>query len=170
MDFDTGFPRRFFKLFWAAWATSTSECWRLEKYSWLLVKDIFLSPLRFLILNDSILMGLFMGYKNFIFKHFTKERRNSSEFSKVFVLLSICFSCLIIVGKVANLLLTYLFLTWFLFMFVSYRFGPGWSIGWGNGERRSFLIVFLFLLHISEELCWLKNFSVWDTFCAVCPC
>ena len=41
----------------------------------------FFSPLRFLILIDSILMDLAMEYRNFIFKPFTKERKNSLEFS-----------------------------------------------------------------------------------------
>ena len=91
------------------------DCWS---------KISFFSPLRFLILNDSILMDLFKGYKNFIFKLFTKERRNSSEFSEVFAVLSICFSCLIIVGKVANLLSTFVFCMIFFSMFVSYHFGP----------------------------------------------
>ena len=74
------------------------DCWS---------KISFFSPLWFLILNYSILMDLFKGCKTFTFKPFTKERRNSSEFSEICALLSACFSCLIIVGKVVNLLLTF---------------------------------------------------------------
>ena len=44
----------------------------------------FCSSLRFLILNDSILMDLLMGFRNFIFKLFTKERKKSLEFSQNF--------------------------------------------------------------------------------------
>ena len=55
------------------------DCWS---------KISFLCPLRFLILNDSILTDRFMGCKNFTFKLFTKERRNSSEFSEMFDLVS----------------------------------------------------------------------------------
>ena len=58
------------------------DCWS---------KISFLCPVRFLILNDSILTDRFMGCKNFTLKLFTKERRNSSEFSEIFALLSICF-------------------------------------------------------------------------------
>ena len=79
--------------------------WKNPRDYW--PKISFFNSLRFLILNDSILTDLFMGCKKFIFKLFTKERRNSSEFSDIFALLSICFSCLIIVGKVVNLLLTF---------------------------------------------------------------
>ena len=62
-----------------------------------------------------------MGCKNFIFKRFTKERKNSSEFSELFALLSIC---LIIVGKAVNLLLTFVICMIFS-MFFSCHFGPG---------------------------------------------
>ena len=63
--------------------------WKNPHDCWL--KIAFSSPLRFMILNDSILMDLLMGC------------RNSSEFSESFALLSmIYFSCLIIVGKVAG--------------------------------------------------------------------
>ena len=36
-------------------------------------------------------MDLFMGCKNFIFKIFTTERKNLSEFSEIFALLSMFF-------------------------------------------------------------------------------
>ena len=45
-----------------------------------LSKILFFSPLRFLILNNSILMGC----KNF--RLFTKDKRNSLEFSEMFAL------------------------------------------------------------------------------------
>ena len=90
------------------------DCWS---------KISFFSPLRFLIFNDTILADLFMGCKNFIFKLFTKERRNSSEFSEFFALLSICFRCLIVVAKVVNLLLTFVICIIFS-MFVLCHFGP----------------------------------------------
>ena len=57
---------------------------------------------------DSILMDLLMGCRNFILKRFIEERRNSLKFSEIFALLSmIWFLCLIIFGKVINLLLTF---------------------------------------------------------------
>ena len=43
-------------------------------------KILLFSPLRFLILNKSI----FMGCKNFIFRLFTKDKRNSLELSEMF--------------------------------------------------------------------------------------
>ena len=128
-----------------------SECWRLEKSSWLLVilKDI--------ILNDSILMDLFMECKNFIFNLFTRERRNSWKFSDIFSLLSIFFSYLIIVDH------SHFSVAWFFSIFVLCHFGPGWSNGWSNGVRKRFLITFVLLWNISwRERCWLKIFSDWD--------
>ena len=90
---------------------------RLEKSSWLLVEDIF-QPCKFLILIDSILMGLAMECRNFIFKPFTKERRNSLEFS------GICYDMLfmfVIVGKVVNLLLPFAtYMNSFYVLFVSF--------------------------------------------------
>ena len=66
---------------------NSHDCWS---------KMSFFNPLRFLILNDRILMDLLMGWKTFILKFFTKERRNSLELSEIFVVLSmICYSCLI---------------------------------------------------------------------------
>ena len=90
---------------------------RLEKSSWLLVEDIF-QPCKFLILIDSIFMGLAMECRNFIFKPFTKERRNSLEFS------GICYDMLfmfVIVGKVVNLLLPFAtYMNSFYVLFVSF--------------------------------------------------
>ena len=43
-------------------------------------KILFFSPLRFLILNKNI----FMGCKNFIFRLFIKDKRNSLELSEMF--------------------------------------------------------------------------------------
>ena len=81
---------------------TTCECWRLDFQPWIF------SPLRFLILINSILMDLLMGWRNFIFKLFTVEQRNSLEFSGTFGLLStICFSCLIIIWKNVDLLLIF---------------------------------------------------------------
>ena len=127
-DSDTGvflwiFWNYYGQIFFKTPLATASECWRLEKSSWLLVKDIsFFNPLRFIILNDSILMDPFMGYKNFIFKLFTKDRRNWSSFSEVFALLTICFLYLIIVRKVANLLLAFVF----CMIFVHVRFMSFW--------------------------------------------
>ena len=81
---------------------TTCECWRLDFQPWIF------SPLRFLILINSILMDLLMGWRNFIFKLFTVAQRNSLEFSGIFGLLStICFSCLIIIWKNVDLLLIF---------------------------------------------------------------
>ena len=66
--------------------------WKNPHVCW--SKISFFSPLRFLILIDSILIAIVMKCRNFIFKLFTKERRNSLEFPGVLSLLSICFSCL----------------------------------------------------------------------------
>ena len=49
------------------------------------------------------------------------------------------------------------FLHGFFPMFVSYHFGPGWSSGWSIGVRRSFLIIFLFVLDISWKTSLIKN-------------
>ena len=111
--------------------------------------------------------------RNFIFKIFTKEWRSSLEVSEIFALLLICFSCLIIVGKAVNLLLT--------FVIYLHDYFPCYFLDIlaldevmvkviSFGVRRSFLIVFLFHLNLYEEVCWLKIFSDWDTFCAVCLC
>ena len=81
---------------------TTCECWRLDVQPWIF------SPLRFLILINSILMDLLMGWRNSMFKLFTVEQRNSLEFSGIFGLLStICFSCLIIIWKNVDLLLIF---------------------------------------------------------------
>ena len=45
------------------------------------------------------------------------------------------------------------FLHGFFSMFVWYHFGPEWSSGWSFGVRRSFLIIFLFVLDISWSAC-----------------
>ena len=111
---------------------TASECWRLEKSSWLLVEEQVCSSLRFLILIDIIHMDLLMGCRNFIFKLFTKEPRKSLEFSEIFALLSmVWFSYLIIVGKALNLLLTFVICMIFS-IFFSCHFRPEWSNGWSN--------------------------------------
>ena len=118
---------------------SASECWRLEKSSWLLIS----SPVRFLILNDSILTDLFMRCKNFIYKLFTKERKISSEFSEIFALLSMFFMfdhC----WKGCKSFINICYLHDFFSMFVSCHFGPGWSNG-VHGSFYCFLIDILFV-------------------------
>ena len=105
------------------------DCWS---------KISFLCPVRFLILNDSILTDRFMGCKNFTLKLFTKERRNSSEFSEIFALLSICFLCLIVVTKVVNLLLTF----FICMMFFHVRFMSLWPLDEVMVEVMVFLGVF----------------------------
>ena len=87
-------------------------------------KISFFSLLKFLIFNDSIRADLFMGYKNSIFKLFSKEPRNSSEFSESFALISICFLCLIVVAKLANLLLTFVI----CMIFFHVRFMSFWPL------------------------------------------
>ena len=66
-----------------------ADDWKTPLDYWF--KISFFSPLRFLILNDGILTELLMRRKNFIFKLFTKERKNSSEFSEIFAFLLMCF-------------------------------------------------------------------------------
>ena len=105
------------------------DCWS---------KISFLCPVRFLILNDSILTDRFMGCKNFTLKLFTKERRNSSEFSEIFALLSICFLCLIVVTKVVNLLLTF----FICMMFFHVRFMSLWPLDEVMVEVMVFMGVF----------------------------
>ena len=65
-----------------------------------------------------------MGYKNSIFKLFSKEPRNSSEFSEILALISICFLCLIVVAKLANLLLTFVI----CMIFFHVRFMSFWPL------------------------------------------
>ena len=92
----------------------------------------FFSPLSFLILIDSILMDLAIECRNFIFKLFAKERRNSLEFSGILSLLSmICFSCLSLFKRL-QISYYHLLLAWFFSIFLSYPFGLGWSCGWSN--------------------------------------
>ena len=87
----------------------------------------FFSPLSFLILIDSILMDLATECRNFIFKLFAKERRNSLEFSGILSLLSmICFSCLSLLERL-YISYDHLLLAWFFSMFFLYPFGFGWS-------------------------------------------
>ena len=81
---------------------SASECWRLEKSSWLLIS----SPVRFLILNDSILRTFSCDVKTLSSSFLLKSERFHQS-SQKFLLCYQCFSCLIIVGKVVNLLLTF---------------------------------------------------------------
>ena len=82
-------------------------------------KVLFFSHLRFLILIDSILMDLHMGCRNFPFKHFTKERRNSLEFSVLFFsLINYMFFLFAIVGKVGNTLFLLAFVTCMIFFYV----------------------------------------------------
>ena len=50
-----------------------------------------------------------------------------------------------------------MFFAWFFSMFVPYHFGPGWRSGWSIGVRRSFLIIFLFVLDISWKISLIKN-------------
>ena len=90
------FPVNFSKLvrptfLWniSGWVLLNADYWKTPRDYW--SKISFFSPLRFLILKNSILMELFMRRKNFIFKLFTKERKIPSEFSEIFALLSMFF-------------------------------------------------------------------------------
>lgn len=85
---------------------TASECWRLRNpiNCWSKISCFsLLYSLRYiwiLILIYSILTDLLMGCRNFILKNFTKERRDSLNFSGIFALLvMICFSGLIIAGR-----------------------------------------------------------------------
>ena len=112
---------------------AASECRRLEKSSWLL---------RFLILNDSILMNLLMGCRNFIYKLFIKERRKSLEFSEMFA--SVINGMIFMFDhcwKSCKSFINICYLYDFFSIFFSRHFDPGWCNGWSNpfGIRSSFL-------------------------------
>ena len=110
---------------------AASECWRLEKSSWLL---------RFLILNDSILMNLLMGCRNFIFKLLTKERRKSLEFSEM---IAIVINGMIFMfdhcWKARKSFINICYLYDFFSIFFSCQFGPRWSDGWRKYLMRNFV-------------------------------
>ena len=55
-----------------------------------MVEDIIFSSLRFLILIDSILVELIMKCRNFIFKLFTKEQRNSLSLPLMIYVAHVC--------------------------------------------------------------------------------
>ena len=59
--------------------------------------------------------------------------------------------------KVCQSFINICYLHDFFFIFVSCHIGPGWSNGWSNGVRRSFLIRILFLLNISWRTASIKN-------------
>ena len=105
----------------------------------------FFIPLKFLILNDSILMDLRMGCRNFTFKHFTKERKKSLEFSSLnntFFMFDHCWN-----GRKFFINICYLH-------YFPYSFHPILALDEAMTEvisfgiRRSFLIIFLFLSNI----------------------
>ena len=98
-------------------ATGSEWC-RLEKSSWLLVNNIIFQPFEL---------------SHFEREHFfTKEQSKSLEFSEIFAVLSICFSCLIIVGKLVNLLLTFIICMIFFPCSFSCHFGRGSSNSWSS--------------------------------------
>ena len=119
-------------------------------------------------------MDLLVGCRNFIFKLFTKERRESLEFSEIFALLSMtCFSCLIIVGKTVNLLLTFAICMIFKkkYFHVILALEEIMAEVVSFGIRRSFLIVLLFLLNISwrtlliKKIFWLRLLCSFSLLC-----
>ena len=123
-----------------------SDCWS---------KIIFFSLLRFLILNDSILADLFMGCKNSIFKLFSKEPRNSSEFSEIFVFDRCCKGC----KSFINICYLHDFFPCMFHVILAL----GWSNSWSNGVHGNLLIIFLFLLNISLRTVLIKNLF-WLTY------
>ena len=107
----------------------------------------FFSSLKFLILNNSILIDLLMGCKNLIFKFFTKERRKSLELSSLindmFFMFDHCW-------KGCKSFINVCYLHYFPCSFhviLALNEVMAEVISFGIG--RSFLIIFLFLSNIS---------------------
>ena len=105
------FPVNFSKLvrptfLWniSGWVLLNADYWKTPRDYW--SKISFFSPLRFLILKNSILMELFMRCKTLSSSFLLKSERFHQS-SQKFLLCYQCFSCLIIVGKVVNLLITF---------------------------------------------------------------
>ena len=84
-----------------------ADYWKTPRDYW--SKISFFSPLRFLILKNSILMELFMRCKTLSSSFLLKSERFHQS-SQKFLLCYQCFSCLIIVGKVVNLLFIFIYL------------------------------------------------------------
>ena len=105
----------------------------------------FFISLKFLILNDSILMDLRMGCRNFTFKHFTKERKKSLEFfslNNMFFMFDHCWN-----GRTFFINICYLHYFPYSFHLIL-ALGEVMTEVISFGIRRSFLIIFLFLLNI----------------------
>ena len=112
-----------------------ADDWKNPRDCW--SKTSFFSPLRFLILSNSILMNLFIGCKNFIFKHLLKSEGVRESSRKILL----CYQYVFHVWSLWERFKSFIkicFLHGFFSMLVSYHFGPGWSSGWSLGVRRSF--------------------------------
>ena len=105
------FPGNFSKLLRATFLQNTSRLVLLNADDWKNPRDCWsklslFSPLRFLIFNDSIITALSGDVKTLSSSFLLKSERFHQS-SQKFLLCYQCFSCLIIVGKVVNLLLTF---------------------------------------------------------------
>ena len=149
----------FIKHLWA----SASECWQLEKSSWLLSKISFLSPLWFLILNDSILKDLFIGCKTLSWSFLLKSE-GIHQSSQKFLL---CYQHVFHVWKGCKSFINICYLHDFFlcsFYVISALGDVMVEIIVSMGV---FSIIFLFLLNISWRTVLIKNiFWLTYVFCS----
>ena len=129
-----------------------SECWRLEKSSWLLVKDIFFQPSEVPNLDDSILI-----------ERFSLKNEGIHQISQKFLL---CYQYVFHVWSLLEVCKSFTNICQmhgFFSMFLSCHFRPGCCNGWSNGVHGSFLVIFLFLSNISWGTLMIKNLF-WLTY------
>ena len=163
------FSCQFFKItketFFIKYFRATS---RLENSPWLLVEDIIFQPFK-VSHFDSILIDLTMKCRNFIFKPFTKERRNSLEFLAILSLLSMYIFHVRHCWKGCKPLITICYLhDFFLCSFrILLALDEVVVEEISFDVRRSFLIVFLFLLNKNILI---RKFEILRYFCEVCLC